>query len=175
MQFSVSLFPIRTNKKPTEMKEFHQHRVFVRDGSIERPKLILPDLSSAETIHIWISDSSEILEFNSFTSCQKLLWISFESYSHMTRIEWNTFSGTSLEWIVIPRNVQFIDDSAFIGGNLPSISIESGNDIFAIEKDFPIDVVHHKLIQNFSKWSEIEIGRNSEMVSSSCFSCCISL
>jgi hypothetical protein len=69
----------------------------------------------------------------------------------LARIESGAFFGSSLQLIVIPRNVQFIDRSAFIGVTLSSISIESENDIFVIEKDIPIDVVPHKLIRNFVK------------------------
>jgi hypothetical protein len=58
---------------------------------------------------------------------------------------------------------------------LSSISIELGNEIFVIEHDFLIDVVHHKLIRNFSKLSSIEIGSNIEILGSNCFSHCHSL
>jgi hypothetical protein len=90
----------------------------------------------------------------------------------LTRIESEAFSSSSLESIVIPRNVEFIDGSAFIDVSLSSISIESGNDIFVIEGDLLIDVFHHKLIRNFSLSSSIEIGRNIEILGSKCFSCC---
>jgi hypothetical protein len=93
----------------------------------------------------------------------------------LTRIEARAFSYSSLESIVIPQNVQSIDGSAFLGVTLSSISIESGNDIFVLEKDFLIDILHHKLIRNFSKSSAIEIGRNIEMLGSYCFSNCNSL
>jgi hypothetical protein len=93
----------------------------------------------------------------------------------LTRIESEAFSLSSLQSIVIPRNVQFIDGSAFIEVTLSLISIESGNNTFVLENDFLIDVLHHKLIQNFSKSSGIEIGRNIEIVGSNCFSSCKSL
>jgi hypothetical protein len=76
----------------------------------------------------------------------------------LTRIESEAFSFSSLQSIVIPRNIQFIDGSAFIGVPLSSISLESGNTIFVIENVFLIDVLHHKLIRNFSKSSVIEIA-----------------
>jgi hypothetical protein len=72
--------------------------------------------------------------------------------------------------MVIPRNVQFIDGSAFIDVTLSSISIESGNEIFVIENDFLIDILHHKLIRHFSKSSKIELGRNIAILGSNCFS-----
>jgi hypothetical protein len=93
----------------------------------------------------------------------------------LTRIESFAFSSSSLQSILIPRNVQFIDGSAFIGVTLSSISIESGNEIFVIEKGFLIDVFHHKLIRNFSESSKIEIAKNIEILGSSSFSNCKSL
>jgi hypothetical protein len=93
----------------------------------------------------------------------------------LTRIESEAFSDSSLQSIVIPRNVQFIDGSAFIDGTFPSIAIESGNGIVVLENDFLIDVPHHKLIRNFSKSSVIEIGRNIEIFGRNCFSNCKSL
>jgi hypothetical protein len=57
----------------------------------------------------------------------------------LTRIESGAFSKSSLQSIVIPRSVQFIDGSAFIDVTLASISTESGNDIVVIEKEILID------------------------------------
>jgi hypothetical protein len=93
----------------------------------------------------------------------------------LRRIGSEVFSFSSLQSIVIPRNVRFIDGSAFNNTTLSSISIESGNDTFVIEKDILINVLHHKLIRNFSKSSSIEIGRNIEIVGSNCFSNCRSV
>jgi hypothetical protein len=76
---------------------------------------------------------------------------------------------------VIPQNVQFIDGSAFQSTELNYISIEAGNDIFSVEYDFLIDIVHHKLIRNFSISSNIEIPRMIEILGSSSFSSCKSL
>jgi hypothetical protein len=69
----------------------------------------------------------------------------------LNRIESDAFANSALQSIKIPRNVQFIDDSAFVGVNLISISIESGNVTFGVENGNLIDRVHHKLIHNFSK------------------------
>jgi hypothetical protein len=93
----------------------------------------------------------------------------------LTRIESEAFSYSSLQSIIIPRNVEFIDGCAFAMVTLSSITIESGNEIFVIEKDFLIDIRHHKLIRNFSTSLEIEIGMNIEILGSNCFSSCKSL
>jgi hypothetical protein len=93
----------------------------------------------------------------------------------LTRIESEIFSYASLQSIVIPRNVRFIDGSAFIGVTLSSITIEPGNEIFVIENGFLIDVPRHKLIENVSGSSQIEIASHIEILGSGCFSNCKSL
>jgi hypothetical protein len=65
-----------------------------------------------------------------------------------------------------------MDGSAFIDVQSSSISIETGNKIFVIENDILIDIVHHKLIRNFSNSSAIEIGMNTEILGSKCFFNC---
>jgi hypothetical protein len=85
------------------------------------------------------------------------------------------FSDSSLQSIVVPRNIRIIDDFACVGVNLSSISIESGNKIFVIENDFLMDIFYHKLIRNFPESSAIEIARNVEMLGSKCVSSCQSL
>jgi hypothetical protein len=129
--------------------------------------------SSLESIVI--PSTVEILGSNCFSFCESLSSITFESNSHLTRIESETFFYSSFQSIVIPRSVQFIDGSAFIGTSISSISIELENELFVVENNFLIDVLDHKLIRNFSKSSNIEIGRNIEILGSQCFSYCESL
>jgi predicted transcriptional regulator len=124
---------------------------------------------------IEIPRSVEILCSSCFSKCASLSSISFESNSRLKRIESYAFSCSSLQSIKIPRNVQFIDGSAFELTKLNSISIEAGNDIFHVEYDFLIDILHHKLIRNFSVSSNIEIPQTIEILGSSCFSKCASL
>jgi hypothetical protein len=71
--------------------------------------------------------------------------------------------------------VQFIDGSAFTNTKLDSFFIEAESDVFHVEHEFLIDIVHHKLIRNFSDSSNIEIPRMIEIFGSSCFSYCQSL
>jgi hypothetical protein len=66
--------------------------------------------------------------------------------------------------------VQFIDGSAFADKEVQLISIKAGNDIFHIEHEFLIDIVHHQLIRNFSVSSDIESPRTIEILGLSCFS-----
>jgi hypothetical protein len=119
--------------------------------------------------NIEIPRTIEILGSSCFAECQSLSSISFESNSVLKRIESSAFYASSLQSIKIPRNVQFIDGSAFAKTKLESISfsIEAGSDIFHIEHEFLIDIVHHKLIRNFSVSSNIEIPRTIEILGSS--------
>jgi uncharacterized protein YajQ (UPF0234 family) len=129
----------------------------------------------SESSKIEIGKHIEILGSKRFSSCNVLSSITFEANSNLTRIESEAFSYSSLRSIVIPRNVQFIDGSAFFGVTLSSISIESENEIFVIKNDFLIDVLHHKLIRNFSESSKIEIGKHIEILGPKCLSYCESL
>jgi hypothetical protein len=115
-----------------------------------------------------IPKNVEIFGSEGFSDCESLSSITFESNSHLTRIESFAFYESSLQSIVIPPNMQFIDSSAFIKGTLSSISIESENEIFVVENGFLLNFVDHKLIQNFSKSSEIEICKNIEILGSKC-------
>jgi hypothetical protein len=90
--------------------------------------------------------------------------MSFESNSRLTRIESSAFSYSSLQSIVIPRNVQFIDGSAFCNVPLSSISIESGNNTFIIQNDLLIDIICDKLIRNFSRSSKVDIPNHIEIL-----------
>jgi hypothetical protein len=130
---------------------FHVEHEFLLD--IVHHKLIRNFSISSK---IEIPRTIEILGSSCF-SHYKLSSISFESNSVLKRIESFAFafSSSSLQSIDIPRSVQFIDGSALAGVNLKSISIESGNDIFRVEHEFLIDIIHHKLIRNFSDLSHL--------------------
>jgi hypothetical protein len=150
---------------------------FESNSHLTRIKSNTFSYSSSSLQSILIPNNVVILGLSCFSYCNSLSSITFESNSHLTRIESDAFSysSSSLQSIVIPRNVRFIDGSAFIDLTLSSISIESGNDIFAIENDFLVDILHHKLIQNLQKPSTIEIPNRVEILGSSCFSYCESL
>jgi hypothetical protein len=129
---------------------------------------LIRNFSTSSSIEI--GRNIEILGSNCFSSCESLSSIRFESNSRLTGIESFAFSSSSLQLIVIPRNVQFIDCSAVIPVILSSMSIESGNEIFVLEKDFLINVLLQELIRNVLKPSSIEIGRNIEIIGQKCFS-----
>jgi hypothetical protein len=50
----------------------------------------------------------EILGSNCLSYCKSLSSITFESNSRLTRIESETFSSSSLQSILIPRNVEIL-------------------------------------------------------------------
>jgi hypothetical protein len=93
----------------------------------------------------------------------------------LTRIESSAFSYSSLQSIVIPRNVQFINGSALDNVKLSSVTIENGNTTFVVENDLLIDILFHKLIRNFSRSSKVDIPNHIEIFGLSCFSYCKSL
>jgi hypothetical protein len=112
----------------------------------------------------------EVLRSTCFSYCKSLASITFELNSCLPRIELEAFSSSSLQSILIPGSVQFIDGSAFISDSFRFISIESGNEYFVVENDFLIDIVNHKLIRDFSNSPSVQIGYDIEIVDSSCFS-----
>jgi hypothetical protein len=117
----------------------------------------------------------EVLGSKCFSSYSSISSVIFELNSRLTRIESEVFSSSSLQSIVIPPNIQFIDGSAFLSLKSFSISIESGNETFAIENDFLFDTVGRKLIYNISSSSNITIPAHIEVLGSECFSCCQSV
>jgi hypothetical protein len=70
---------------------------------------------------------------------------------------------------MISRGVQFIDRSAFQNVELSSISIESENERFIIERNSLIDIVDHKVIRNCSNSSSVIIPRDIEILGSESF------
>jgi hypothetical protein len=53
--------------------------------------------------------------------------------------------------------LKLLDGSAFVGVNIDSILIESGNKIFEVMNGFLIEVEPQKLIRNFTRLSNILI------------------
>jgi hypothetical protein len=88
----------------------------------------------------------------------------------LIRIESSAFSKSSRESIAIPRNVQFIDGSAFCNVDLSSITIENGNNTVVLDEGVLIDIVCHNLIHNFSASSIVHIPNDIEILGSFCFS-----
>jgi hypothetical protein len=75
----------------------------------------------------------------------------------------------------IPRNARSIDGSAFEKVIMRSIVVAEGNLALQMSGPFLMDIGDHKLVRNFSTSSNVEIGRDIEILGSSCFSSCTSL
>jgi hypothetical protein len=165
---------VRTNCECLSIEAGHNRFAFNPDFLIDviDHRLIRNFSSSSNII---ICSDIEILGSSCFESCQSLSSSSFESTSRLNRIESSAFFNSSLQSISIPRNVQFIDGSAFCGTRCDHVSIEAGHNRFEIRNSFLIDFVDHRLIRNFSSSSNIEIFSNIEILGSSCFSYCYSL
>jgi serine/threonine protein kinase len=129
--------------------------------------------SFADSSHVDIPGHIRTLGASCFSMCRTLSSLSFQSNSHLIRIEPSAFALSSLQSIVVPRNTRFIDGSAFIGVTLSSISIEPGNETFIVENDFLIDNARHRLIRNFSQFTSVEIPCHVEILGSFSFSYCI--
>jgi hypothetical protein len=82
------------------------------------------------------------------------------------------FSQSSLKSIEIPRNVEFIDGSAFSRASCHHVSLEAGHERFAIKNDFLLDFVDHRLIRSFPSSSNIVIFSDIEILGSSCLLSC---
>jgi hypothetical protein len=93
-------------------------------------------------------------------------------------------SSSSLQSIVIHRNVQFIDISAFRDVTWISISISIsieieiegkveaavGNERFVFKNDALIDIIHDELMCHFSNSSHIDIAADVQIFDESCLS-----
>jgi hypothetical protein len=92
--------------------------------------------------------------------------IIFESNSHLTRIESEAFSKSSLRSILTPRNVEIVGSKCFYNcKSLSSISFESNSHLTRIESEAFWD----------SSLQSILILMNVEILGSKCFSRCKSL
>jgi hypothetical protein len=77
---------------------------------------------------IEIPNNVAICGSNCFSSCKSLSSITFESNSHLTRIESCAFYGSLLQSILIPNNVQILGSNCFSScKSLSSITFESNS------------------------------------------------
>jgi hypothetical protein len=90
------------------------------------------DFSNSSNVQI--PADIEILGSRCFSFCDSISSLTFESNSHLKRIESSAFEYSSLHSIITPHGVQFIDGSAFYNVILFSISIERGNERFELQQ-----------------------------------------
>jgi hypothetical protein len=96
---------------------------------------------------VWLPRSVEVL--GGF--CFHQSWMQhvfFEPGSNLRRIEQSCF-GPRLKSITIPKNVDYIDPSAFAAIPTASISIEAGNRRFSICGTFLVDIIDSKAVRYF--------------------------
>jgi hypothetical protein len=63
---------------------------------------------------VWIPRDFKIFQRNLLSKFESLSSISFESNSHLTRIESEAFSSSSLQSILIPRNVEIAESKCLL-------------------------------------------------------------
>jgi hypothetical protein len=111
----------------------------VRSGSINTVTHCVP--SNTKILRAWIPDSIiflnwplETLPFGIGKGHGCLKWIVFESNSRLARIELQGVSFSSLQSILIPRNVEILGSRFFFGcGSLSAITFESNSHLTRIE------------------------------------------
>jgi hypothetical protein len=113
-----------------------------------------------------IPGSVEILGSSCFYNCLSLSSITFESNSHLTRIESGAFLQSKLQSILIPSSVEILGSSCFYNClSLSSITFESNSQLTRIESGAFLQ----------SSLQSILIPSSVEILGSSCFSNCLSL
>jgi hypothetical protein len=103
-----------------------------------------------------------------FESCVQFELITFEHESRLMRIEKLCFSGCPLESICIPRNVDFIDGSAFVHSECQSISVDPNNRRFSIDQDFLIDNDNQRLVRYIGTSNRIHVWNDIEILGIDC-------
>jgi hypothetical protein len=101
-----------TERHTDNSHSFHIRRIIVRKGFAQFARRAAPRVSIAR--RIWIPRSLQAVAFANKRFSQSLSSITFESDSRLTRIESSTFSRSSLQSIIIPRNVELLCSLCFI-------------------------------------------------------------
>jgi hypothetical protein len=133
-------------------------------------KRLIRYFGQSDRVHI--NRDIEILGEWCFFGYDSMVEIVFEENSRLTQIEGSCFSGCSVRTIHIPRNVAFIDESAFCLCKCQSINVDPSNPRFSIERDFLLDRFKMQLIRYVGKSAEIHIWEYIEDVDGWCFFYC---
>jgi hypothetical protein len=128
-----------------------------------------------KSLTLMIPESFEILGQSRLSGCQGLSSIVIESDSHLSRIDSEAFCFSTVQSIVIPRTVEFIDVSAFAHGSISLMSAEHGNAIRQIRNQFLIDYNSHKLMHDFSRPWIADVPSEIEILGPSCYGGCNSI
>jgi hypothetical protein len=122
-----------------------------------------------EPCWVCISRDIEVLGSWCFFGCESIPGITFDHDSRLRRIEEACFYQCSLESIVIPRNVEFVQESAFVGCLMQLITVSEDKARFSINRDFLIDNIESRLIRYVGKSKEIHFWKDIEILGESCF------
>jgi hypothetical protein len=106
-------------------------RIVVRDGIIKRN---FPDSECSSTgSHIWIPRDFQAFKHHFLSKLKLISSIFFASDSHLTRIDSKAFSFSSLESILISRNVEILGWKCFLScESLSFILFESNSHLTRI-------------------------------------------
>jgi hypothetical protein len=121
--------------------KLYERRVVLRNGSINT---VTPcTLNGSQILRVWIPDSIVFLkwyrsklEFEFGKERHALKFILFELNSRLTWIESEAFSSSSLQSILIPKNVEILESKCFeYCHSLLSIAFESNSRLTRIESE----------------------------------------
>jgi hypothetical protein len=142
--------------------------LFVREIS-EKP------ISTSSLTAVYLPRSARLLCCQSFSRCQFLSAVSFESCSKLKRIEKEAVVHCRLKSITISRSVEYIDHAAFGTVVDSPVAVVARNLHFTALSNMLLDYVMKRAIRYFGSASHLIVPRHVETVCSCCFSFCQSL
>jgi hypothetical protein len=95
--------------------------------------------------------------------------VSFAPDSVLKRIEEKVFGFTRIKSIFIPKVVEFIDPSAFLGSFIDKVTIDPFNQRYAVDRDFILDTTELKLVRHFGPGRDIVVRKDIKSIGASCF------
>jgi hypothetical protein len=144
------------------------HRFSIdRDFLIDATQLrLVRYIGSSDRICIWTD--IEVLGKSCFDH-SGLESITFGHQSLFKRIEESCFANCSLKSILIPRNVEFIDGSAFVSCQCESVTVDPSNRRFVIDRSFLIDKIEQRLIRYLGTSCHVHIWNDVKIIGRQCF------
>jgi hypothetical protein len=132
-------------KLPSEVRNF-KSRAFAKSGV---RKITLPR-------------SLEVIGSRCFCECLSLSIVCFEERSNLLKISQFAFSSSSLTTFCIPGNVFSVCGSSF--DTTSSITVETGNQYFAVDSSFLYDSTRRKIIRYFGNDKIVYIANGIEVI-----------
>jgi hypothetical protein len=116
-------------------------------------------LNESTLVHYWPDKS-------------KAATVTFVTGSMLQRIEEMCFADYRLKSICIPRNVDFIDGSAFVGCSIGSVSVDRSNKRFSIYQNFLYDTINLIAIRYFGAKRSVLLWNDLKVLGKCCFAGC---